>query len=124
MSEAICARHPGVPSAFTCDRCGRFACEACAGGGGLCSECFVRASGGPSSALAKVGLALGVLGTFTLLPGVAALAVGVIERRRIAEGRAPPSGMPLARGAIMLGWLSATLLALMGMAWLARTMEG
>jgi len=124
VSEPLCARHAGVPSTFTCDRCGRFGCSACEADGGLCSECFVRASGGPSSRLAKVGLALGMLGTCTLLPGVAALAIGVFERRRIAEGRAPPSGMPLARGAIILGWVSVAALVAIGLRALSRALEG
>jgi len=123
VTEALCARHPEVASTFTCDRCGRFGCDACAAGGGVCHECFVRSSAGASSALAKVGLALGMLGTFTLLPGVAALVIGSIERRRIAEGRAPPSGLPLARGAIILGWVCVTLLALIGMSLLSRALE-
>ena len=123
MSEPLCALHAGVPSAFTCDRCGRFACGACEGGGGLCNECFVRTSAGSSSALAKVGLALGMLGTVTLLPGIAALAIGHIERRRIAEGRAPPSGMPLARGAILLGWVCVAALGAVALWALSRALE-
>jgi hypothetical protein len=105
VTEARCAVHPEAASTFACERCGRFGCGACAAGAGLCSECFMRVSVRPASAMAKVGLALGLLGTVTLVPGVAALAIGLAEQRRIAEGRAPPSGLPLARGAVILGGL-------------------
>ncbi|HYV49096.1 MAG TPA: DUF4190 domain-containing protein [Myxococcaceae bacterium] len=124
MTQALCAHHPEVASTFTCDRCGRFGCASCEGGGGLCTECFVRSSAGSSSALAKVGLALGMLGTCTLLPGVAALFIGFVERRRIAEGRSPPTGLPLARGAIILGWVSIAGMGAVALWALSRALEG
>jgi hypothetical protein len=124
VTEAVCSRHGEVLATFTCARCGRFACDACAGGEGLCSECFVRSSAAPSSALAKVGLALGLLGLCTSLPGLAALVIGYVERRRIAEGRAPPSGLPLARGAIILGWLCVAALVAFGLRRLSAALEG
>jgi hypothetical protein len=123
VTEAVCARHPEVASTFTCDRCGRFGCGACAAGGGLCNECFVRESVRPASALAKVGLALGVLGTVTLVSGIAGLVIGLVERRRIDEGRAPPSGLPLARGAILLGWLCVAALGGIALWALSRALE-
>jgi len=123
VTDALCSRHPEVASTFTCERCGRFGCEACAADAGLCSQCFVVEEDRPPSALAKIGLALGVIGTFTLLPGIAGLVVGRIERGRIAGGVSPRSGLPLARGAIILGWVCAAALGALGLWALSRFME-
>lgn len=118
MIEALCAEHPGVASAGECNRCGRFCCAACLQPESLCAACFIRSETAPSSGMARLAFALGILGTVTVLPGVAALILGGVELRRIAEGRSPPSGLMLARGARLLG-ATALAIAAGGVLWIA-----
>jgi hypothetical protein len=44
LASAVCAQHPSAPAAFTCSRCGTFACDACrsAPHEGLCPGCAQR----------------------------------------------------------------------------------
>lgn len=109
--SSVCAAH-GTPAAAVCARCGRFACGACLGAEGLCTECLarpeVRLRPSPEARRALLMALLGFHGVVVLLPVAAWLARAELEA--IARGTAPPPGKPWAQGALvlalvgMVGW--------------------
>jgi len=100
-----CASHPAADAVHTCQRCGRFACAACArteSGVVLCLACLARPEARLTpSPRAKRALAMGLVGlhgVVVLLPIAAWLARA--ELRAIEAGDAPPAGKPWAQGAL------------------------
>lgn len=100
---SLCAVH-GTPAAAACTRCGRFACEACLGAEGLCTQCLarpeVRLRPSPEARRALWMALLGFHGVVVLLPVAAWLARAELEA--IARGTAPLAGKPWAQGALAL----------------------
>ncbi|MFT3838307.1 MAG: hypothetical protein QM723_15090 [Myxococcaceae bacterium] len=68
-APAQCAVHPEAPSAGTCERCGRFFCEACRIGPPrmLCRECGVFLTGPEGVAFKPFNLGNALTGGFSLL---------------------------------------------------------
>src|SRR4051794_6780422 len=63
--DPLCALHPGVAAAGTCNRCGSFACTTCLSGGVLCPRCRAvpaAVSTRIPSSLPIVGVVFSVLG--------------------------------------------------------------
>lgn len=98
--------HEGV-----CVRCGSFICRRCRvyrAERPHCAECIAKLGTKPSG-LALLALAFATLGLCTLLPGAAALGLGLYERRRVRAGEVPESGRAYADLAIGLGALEVIL---------------
>ncbi|MEW5739824.1 MAG: B-box zinc finger protein [Myxococcota bacterium] len=118
-----CALHRDAPAAATCERCGAFTCSVCTRSlppfEVLCPSCEARLGDGPhSNAWVALGLACFA---FLVLPGVAALTVAEVERRRIEHGASAPAGLPwlkLARNVVLAQW------ALLFVGWLVLRPPG
>ena len=125
-SPSFCALHADDQACEDCIRCGAFACERCRrviDGDVLCRLCAARKSNRPPSPQAKTALALAWLGFVGVLPGLVGGVLGWTERRRIARGDAPASGLGYAELARSLGIFYLCVLAV-GMLWgLSRLLE-
>lgn len=103
---AVCGKHPADPAVATCVRCGRFVCERCLEPAARrsCLECADREqSAGAASPLAVISGVLGILSICTFVPGIAAVALGAFELRRIRSGSAPLGGRGWAQAGVVLG---------------------
>ncbi len=112
---ARCALHPATAAVDICQRCGGFVCGECLelqGSDVFCQNCFQRSGGGgKASGRAVASLVLGILGIQCgLLPGVVALFLAQQELAAIDRGESPAAGKGLAKGGLILGWISVGLL--------------
>ncbi|MDY7229180.1 DUF4190 domain-containing protein [Hyalangium rubrum] len=114
---AFCGVHPTVGAAITCQRCGSFACAQCVEvheGTEYCANCYQREFGGKASSRAVTALVLAIVGMNCLWPlGIVSIIMATQEIAAIDRGESPAKGRPLAKGALILGWI---LVALTGIA--------
>jgi hypothetical protein len=119
---AVCLRHPDQPIAFTCARCGSFACEHCRGGpqGDLCEACVARARAEarfwPAARQAlslAVRTAPGLLPLLALQVGFRAV-VGVCTELWRGAMHQPEVAQPGLKWALGLGVVALTTLASAG----------
>jgi hypothetical protein len=114
---ARCAFHGDFDAVGICARCGVFCCVQCMGAGETCSACAARVQGPPSA----LAVATGILGTAGLtcgfVPGIVAIVLARIELRRIARGSASATGIPWARGGMILGSVSLVLAVFLALSW-------
>lgn len=111
---ARCGRHPELPAASLCARCGNFACTTCTverEAGTYCASCSRRFFGLGGSWTAVVGAILGFVGIGCPPTGPVAIVLGVVDLARIGAKRAPSDGWKLDAIAIVAGAIGTALWA-------------
>jgi hypothetical protein len=122
-AAARCPQHQ-VPTAGTCARCGRFACDACSRWQTeqrLCVSCFERLGEKPSRE-ANVALLLSTFGLCLGVPGLFGLALAQRELGRIRRGESSAAGEANALLARNVGIASLVMLGF-GLVWLVRQLR-
>src|SRR5262245_29409113 len=117
---ARCARHPAVAAAAACERCGRFACDACGRTEDqrfLCAECLarpeVRLAASPRARRSLWLALIGFHGLLVLLP--VAFWIARAELSAIERGDAPGAGRPWAQGAMAICGVGAVIWLIIAM---------
>ena len=81
-----CAAHPDTPAAFTCERCGDYACDACRAPGALerCARCQ-RQAGDEVSHVAIAAAVFGFFGVGCAPVGCVGILLGAFELWRLVR---------------------------------------
>ena len=120
-SGAQCAVHVGVPAVDTCSRCGNFVCADCMDvhqWETFCHGCATKLGHkGAHSPRAVAALVCGLLPLFVFCvpAAIPAVILGHMEIAAIDRGEAPASGRNLAKGGLILGWITIGLSAFAGL---------
>lgn len=116
QTGARCAVHVDIAAIDTCSRCGNYVCAGCMEVQEyetLCNPCAYRVgTKGQQSSRATTALVFGILtvSTFCLPLGIVAVMLGHMELAAIERGESPASGRNLAKGGMILGWISIALM--------------